>query len=219
MSTLVISDLHLSSHFEPDKYEYLAGLIDSYRKVIINGDLWSIYSDTWDHFQESMWIDLILNIATKDFTYIVGNHDPLFMQSENSPLYSNIQNEITIQNLKNSFYITHGDNLLNSGFRSNYLAPFNRRTGIDRRTTYPLESYANKSKPISSVKNSILKKRNRSIAKEIDKKGADYAVFGHTHQAEICEEMKFINTGLIGYGYASYLVIREDSFELVEEKY
>lgn len=219
MSTLVISDLHLSSHFEQAKFEYLNGLIGRYSKVIINGDLWSIYSDTWEDFQESKWIDLILNLTKKDYSYIVGNHDPFFMQSESCHLYSKIQNEITIENQKQSFFVTHGDNLYSPGFRSNYLAPFNRRTGIDNKIRYPLESYASRLKPISSVKSSVLKRKNRSIPHKIDRKGADYAVFGHTHQAEVSEDMRYINTGFIGYGYASYLVIHDESFELVEENY
>ena len=63
--TLVISDLHLTTASDPKKFRFLKKLISSFDRVIINGDLWCVYTDTFDQFINSDWQRLFPLLKSK----------------------------------------------------------------------------------------------------------------------------------------------------------
>src|SRR3989338_7398847 len=75
MNILVISDTHLSLHFEEKKFRLLESLIKKHDQVIINGDFWEGFVISYDKFILSPWRNLFPILKMKNAIYIFGNHD------------------------------------------------------------------------------------------------------------------------------------------------
>ncbi len=67
----------------------------------------------------------------------------------------------------------------------------------------------------------LYEKQNRELKNIIKNKQTknNFYLFGHTHLAEIDNNLNFINTGMVQYGIGQYLVIDENGFDLKNEYY
>jgi len=223
VNILILSDLHLTSKFEKNKYNYLIGLISKYDKVILNGDFWSAYSTTATKFMKSKWNKLFPLLKSKDTTYIYGNHDRKeWNTSDLVNLFSTKQTNKEIINIGTTTYIIeHGNNLLPKDSLTNTtFMKINRALKIDDLIRYPIEKWIIKRLGINFYTkftkglNEILKHYASS-----NLKNNEILITGHTHSPEIDLNNHFIAGGIVNFGHAQYLVIKEEDIELIKETY
>lgn len=221
MKTLVCSDIHLRNKFEPKKFVYLKNLFSQFDQIIINGDFWCVFSDDFSDFFKSPWRHLFPILKSKKTIYVNGNHDPakytlgdlkLFCQ-ENVPEYK-------LQSGKNLFHIIHGHQYLPWTYTDTPQRIQLLRKIYYNQILYFLEATAHfffghhAAKVVSHVQNNIFREyAHRHM------KSNEYLITGHSHSPEIDLPNHFINDGFIQNGLAVYLVIEDDKFDLVYDKY
>ena len=218
--TLVISDLHLTTTPDPKKFRFLKKLISSFDRVIINGDLWCVYTDTFDQFINSDWQRLFPLLKSKKTIYLNGNHDEA--KYTDNRIYQFCDQQLAQYTLSDppfTFHIEHGPRLTQQKY------PLSQRK-LDLYHRYKVQKIINFSQQL--VLNlagyfpiRIISKKHNNLLRNFSKKlpKNQYLVCGHTHLPEYDQKNKFINTGFIDGGYASYLAIWGDSFELITTKY
>lgn len=204
MKTLIISDTHLTHKFDEKKFLFLKNLFSQYDNIILNGDFWDGYSTTFDQFISSKWSGLFSLLKNKGAIYLFGNHDKKIFNDERMSLFSTVQKDfhlLTINTL--SYHIEHGQALYPS---------FDDLFSLSRKVllyvnfiTHLIENTLMK---IGSPQNTLLKRANRSIKNKLKtKKFPHWYLCGHTHVAEFDLKNKFVNSGYIQYGKATYLII------------
>ncbi len=213
-----MSDLHLLPSFVPTKYEFLQKLISQCEQLIINGDLWSYYHNSFDDFFNSEWNKLFPLMLSKNAIYIYGNHDEARWSDSRVNQFSKIQtDQYKIQTESNTFYIVHGHRILYGNAGPNILA-----LNIKKAVHFEKLRYFIEARLIGTTSTSpfltILNKKLKKYAIEHLKQG-EILVTGHTHHPEVDLENRFINEGFVNFGLAHYLEINEDSFELKFAKY
>lgn len=210
MKILVISDTHFGPKVD-GRLDKLKELIFKYDKVIINGDFFERYLQTFDQFINSGWSELFPLLKSKDAVYIYGNHDKKEFSDERTSLFSNFQGdsyELTSGN--KTFHFTHG-HLFHQGVEEKYKAilyvkPLTAfvffggnliyRTGI-----YFLFPFA--------------RRMNKRIYNSWMNKGEDkILICGHSHLATISEDKRYFNSGLIRWNYFSYIEIEDGEIKL-----
>ncbi len=218
--TLVISDLHLTSHFDPKKFRFLKRLISRFDRVVINGDLWCIYTDTFDQFLASNWNRLFPLLKSKKTIYLNGNHDA--KKFTDGRVYQFCDQQLTKYTLSDppyTFHLEHGPRLTKQKYSlgKTYIAVFHalkiqRLVSFLQTLFFSLFGYQSIKIFNTHFNNLLRRSANKLPANE-------YLVTGHTHLPELDQKNKFINTGFIGDGVATYLAIWGDSFELIKTKY
>lgn len=221
MKTLVVSDLHLTSKFDQKKFNFLYKLFNQYDSIIINGDFWSIYSNTFDEFLKSKWNKLFKLMLNKKTIYIYGNHDQKQFIDDRASLFSTEQayfKEFDSGEIK--FRIEHGHLHLRHKSNSNqYFLKLNRYLKIDERVRHPLDKILYKYMMRNNVRE-FLKKINKRLESKIKAIHHNKVVItGHTHIPEINLESGFVNTGFVGQGMAWYLEIENGKYDLKFSKY
>lgn len=205
---LVISDLHLTTNFIQKKYNYLKKLFLSVDKIIINGDFWTAYYNTFGEFLDTKWRGLFPILKRKKAIYIYGNHDKEIWQDSRNNEFSVWQgNEYKLETHGINYLFTHGHSILGDSISSESFMRTWRFFKFDA-IKYVIESLllraigASVYRPASLINNKVKK-----ISKII--KDADYLVIGHTHWGEIDKNNKLINSGIIHSGISSYIVIED----------
>lgn len=218
MKTLIFSDSHLTDRFEEDKYLYLTRIISSVDRVIINGDFWEGFWIPFDHFFNSKWQKLFPLLKEKQTTYIFGNHDFEEVNDRDKiKHFSDIQTaSYTFSEQGKTFIIEHGHRIF--------------PTERDEINTQSL-SFRLKVKTIHVCGHiataltgdhyqQFLLKNNTIMKQKLGKpKKNIYRIFGHTHCPEFDITNNFINTGLIKFGLAQYILIDDGKITLVKERY
>lgn len=208
--TLVISDLHLTKHFNKKKFEFLKELIGTVDKVVINGDFWSYYSTTFNGFVNSRWKGLFKLLKEKDTTYVFGNHDQKIWCNDKVNLFSTKQvEEEEIKIGKFTYKITHGHKLVKKNYIDSDLYTKIFRLFYLDAFRYSLETILIKIFGLSLY--SAAKRINlnyKEIASQLPNN--HILVTGHSHYLEIDLANKYINSGFIHSGYATYVVLEED---------
>lgn len=223
MNILILSDLHLTSKFDKNKYNYLVELINKYDKVILNGDFWSAYSTTATKFMNSKWNKIFPLLKDKNTSYIYGNHDREKWNNSNLVnLFSNKQtNKETITLGNTTYIIEHGNNLLPKDSLTNpTFMKLNRALKIDDLIRYPIEKWIIKRLGINVYMN--FTKGINEILKHYastNLKDNEILITGHTHSPEIALNKHFIAGGILNFRHAQYVVINKDSVELIKETY
>ena len=207
MKTLIFSDSHLTAHFDSAKCAFLQRLISSYDQVIINGDFWDGYETTFHKFANSEWKKLFPLLLKKNTIYLFGNHDKKHWTLK-PELFSVDQGERFVLPVgKKQLVIEHGHKISPS---------------FD--ITYPKIAYV-LSAFFSSRRFSfgrLLQGEQNMMMKHFAKNhlaSNEVLVCGHSHVAENSRHQKFMNTGLIDYGVASYLSVENSTFKLHTETY
>src|SRR3989339_340208 len=109
MKILVFSDTHLYLPFDQKKFDFLKKIISESDQVIINGDFFDSYINTFDEFIKSPWKQLFPLLKKKEAVYLFGNHDLKKVSDNRVGLFSVSQknrHQIIINNKK--FLIEHG---------------------------------------------------------------------------------------------------------------
>ena len=216
MKTLIVSDIHLRSVFDKKKYLYLEKLFSSVDHIILNGDFWDGYRTTFDHFVSSEWNKLFPLLKSKGTVYLYGNHDQRQFCDERTSLFSVEQKDNHI--LKNesiTYYIEHGDTLCPS---IDVIYHLSRKLLSYINMFFQFIEYI--SSRIGSPHTILLKLTNRTIKKKLKKiQFPHWYLCGHTHLAEFDEIDKFVNSGYIQYGKASYLIADSSGLSLRTDRY
>lgn len=209
MKTLVISDTHLDLPFEEKKFKVLNRIISQADKVIINGDFWEGFLLTFEQFYHSDWRNLFPLLKSKNTVYVFGNHDAEeYNNPEKLHEFSDIQTSRYEYAVNGSTFIfEHGHRLLplekekpdvtDPQFQST-VRRFNTLEKLLIQVGGPLYQYA-----VSGF--------NTVIKNKIQVELLENEVFfcGHTHTPELNLKRRFINSGVIKYGLAQYLLIDE----------
>ena len=217
MTTLVFSDTHLTNKFDSKKFTYLKRLIESYDRVVINGDFWNRAQTTFDKFVNSKWKSLFPLLKEKKAIYIYGNHDLKRWCDERVNLFSVDQKEVHKMKMgKYILYIEHGHEITPNFFDRNLWIP-------------PLKLADDLNHLIVSLSLKYAKERYLSLGmKENEKmktwgknnlKESEILVVGNSHIPEYDLAGRYINTGYIMNNHSSYLVIDGSKAKIVVEKY
>lgn len=222
MTTVVISDLHLTGKFDARKFDYLKGIIAKADWVIINGDFWDGELCTFKEFLRSRWKELFPLLRSKGAIYIYGNHDPRKRNDERTAFFSIYQTDsLDIRTGKLSLHIEHGDRIAPEGSIIGWLAPI---TIGDKPVGAQILALLAKIGLFLFGKwgLNIKERRNNEKMKRWCQQNLEenrILVCGHTHLAELDPSARFVNTGFIDCGYAQYLKIEDGEIILVEESY
>jgi len=215
MKTLVFSDSHLGKNFEERKFKFLTKIITHADRVIINGDFWEGKVISFQNFIYSPWHHLFPLLKKKKAVYIFGNHDNQNLTNAKTYLFSDIQ--IKRYELKSNgsvFIFEHGNR---------FFPTLGEKINVKSKTFFDV---------FENLENFLVRNFNKKVfdffGREINgivkKKVGElqpnhYFVCGHTHLAEIDEENRFLNCGLIKHGLGQYLIIEDGLFDLREEWY
>ena len=224
MRTVIFSDTHLSAHFEPKKFAFLAKIIQSADQVIINGDFWDSYLTSFEAFMTSQWQQLFPLLKAKKAIYIYGNHDPIQFADERVNLFSDQQLlEVELLAGGRRFLIEHGDSfdlLFQQWDKSWWGHLLFHLPGMLRFLMWGEWIVAKLINPYFSQKR--FQRFNEEIKAKTREKLApnEILVCGHTHSAEMDLAHQFVNHGVIRNGLGQYAVITDDGqIQLHEERY
>ncbi|MFA6017213.1 MAG: metallophosphoesterase [Patescibacteria group bacterium] len=209
MQILVFSDTHLYLPFDQKKFNFLKKIISNSDQVIINGDFFDSYMNSFEEFIKSPWNKLFSLLKTKKTVYIYGNHDQKKSTDNQVNLFSEIQTERYKINLNNKIYIfEHGhktrptpDMLFKMNWKFKHygiiLVHFVRNLLIKIFGKFIIQLTFGR-----------LNKGSKKIIKKLYKpKNNEFYVIGHNHFGEIDEKNHFAVSGMILYGFAQYLTI------------
>lgn len=209
MKILVISDTHLYSPFNQKKFNFLKKIISGSDKVIINGDFFDSYINTFDEFIKSPWKQLFPLLKKKGAVYLFGNHDLKKVSGNRTGLFSVSQNnryEMTLSGKKFlfehghltrptldvrfhfSWQVKHYGMLVGHIFRNLLVKIFGK---LAVRILFGHLNAGSK----EYIKNTYKPKDN------------EFFIIGHNHFGEIDEKNRFAASGMILYGFAQYLTI------------
>ncbi len=219
MKTLIVSDIHLGRVANEAKLDFLYSLFSSYDHIILNGDFWCYYSTDFKNFLRSRWNVLFPILKKKEAVYIYGNHDRAQWCLEGTEKFSSTQtSRYSFDVGEKKFLIEHGDRPFNKLCINNFLAikfcRFINRVFSDDWYLRMSSEFFNETIP--NFFNAQLKEF--LVSGNTDVKDC-YYVFGHTHAAEIDQELKFINTGCIGPKKAEFLEIDNKELNLRTHTY
>lgn len=218
--TLVISDLHFTNKFDQKKYDFLERLISKFDQVIINGDLWCVLTINFDEFLGSGWKHLFPLLKSKKTIYLSGNHDPAKFTDDRVFLFCDQHlKEYVLKDDPFVFHIQHGPKLLKRDYPEDEPTINFLKLIRFQPIMVTAQKIALKTLGLTSVR--LASQGDNNILRKLAQKLSDnnFLVTGHTHLPEFDPQNKFINTGFIGEGFASYLAIYGDSFELITKKY
>lgn len=215
MKTVVLSDTHLSSKFHQKKFDYLLSVIENADKVIIAGDFWDGFSITFDTFVNSKWQRLFPYLLEKNAVYLYGNHDREDWCDERVSLFSVEQGMETVLDVNGrEYHVAHGHTIFE---------PFEIWPEVNNRIILKISSYVNVARRLLWAES--LPKQGSAINTPMSKwatsnlSGDQMLICGHSHYPEIDFAKKFINSGFIGLGHASHVLIDADSPRIVSERY
>lgn len=219
MKTLIISDLHLT-YFKPKKCAYLLKLFAGFDQIIINGDLWSYYSITFDEFVKSKWSQLFPILKQKNTIYLFGNHDKQKYCDTRVNLFSTQQaQELKLKVGSETLNITHGQKMCDLKEHLNEtIIAIQRKLRFDTLIRYPLETFFVRTHLLAPAIASRLNAETKAY-KQAHYPATEWLVIGHTHLPELDHNLKYINTGVVNHGVVSYLSITDTTFELIYDTY
>lgn len=219
MNTIILSDTHLTDSVRPKKLALLRSIIEPADRVIIAGDFWDSYLTSFDRFLASPWQDLFPLLLERQTVYLYGNHDPASASDERARQFSVLQaDEYRLRVGKWQLLIQHGHrihehldakvpwwmiNRYTAGATALFQAGLFQLLGADRtlQLLYARENDAMRMWAATNLKPD------------------EILVTGHNDYAEIDLTHQFICTGLIRYGFVSYLHIEESEFSIVRATY
>ncbi len=216
--TIIFSDTHLTKRIDQKKLSIIKQIVEDADTVIINGDLWEHLVMTFDQFIASEWNTLFDLLKKKQAIYVTGNHDRALDLDQRTALFSlkTISGTYTFTQGKYTYEVKHGheDSFL-SGLV--YTLFFHNLTAV-RIVTLPFNLPRIICEYITAKTGvSFLGFLNLNI-KNMRRSKTTFTITSHTHAPEIDYQKRYINTGFINAGYASYVVIT-DKPRLMEMRY
>lgn len=215
-STLIISDLHLTHHFNRRKFEFLRRLFSSVDQVILNGDFWDGYMTTFDKFMRSRWAEIFPLLKSKHTIYIFGNHDaPRFSDSRVKLFCDQTTHHYQLKLKNKTLRIEHGDEIMlkETSYDPGLLIKISALV-INGIHWFGTKFWGTRFYRIHRVWNTQGKEWVKQNLTD-----QEIIVTGHTHSAEFSPQDKFINSGCVQYGFAQYLLVKDGTIEPMEERY
>lgn len=221
MNILIFSDTHLYLPFDEKKYNFLKKIIEKSERVIINGDFFDNYMTDFDKFVNSPWNKLFPLLKNKKTVYIYGNHDKRSFSDRRVDLFSDIQAErYKIKTQNKTFIFEHGQKtrvtpdtawelskeILHYGM---CIGHFIRRLMV--------KVFGKIFITLRFAHRNV--KSKRKIAEMYKPQDNEIYIIGHNHFGGVDEKNHFAASGMILYGFASYLTIENDKIYLHEEWY
>jgi UDP-2,3-diacylglucosamine pyrophosphatase LpxH len=220
MKTLIISDIHLTPLFNQNKFDYLKKLFNRFDRIIVNGDLYDGYLFSFDQFAQSKWKPLLEILRSKKTMYFYGNHDKGTWIKGKAEKYVDYTDKVhKVKYGKYLLWMEHGD-LINRSIAEKIPWAANRITAwiVHFIRIWGViifgDSFYKKLNPYHILVHKDLK----SWAKQNLKDG-QILICGHSHTACLDLENHYANSGFVGQGWASYLVLEDNEIKLVEERY
>jgi predicted phosphodiesterase len=216
MHILVFSDTHIDDVFCEKKYNYLSHIIRQSDQVIVNGDLWDGYDQTFDQFLDSPWKHLFPLLLQKNAVYIYGNHDSRVLSDERTSLFSVHQTyAYQISEGKQRYIFEHGHE---QAWFPMYFK--NDSYPVSTKNQHKMASYIQQMALRTKLRE-LFRYGNESIKRTVcGTLGQNDTYFcGHTHYAEYDKEKRFINSGIFHFGIAEYVTITNGSIQLHQDKY
>jgi predicted phosphodiesterase len=217
MRTLVISDLHLTHHFDQRKFQLLKELLSNVDRVVLNGDFWDSYISTFEQFITSEWTQLFSILKSKETYYIFGNHDKEAASDSRRELFSNYSGKsFTLPASDKKHYFTHGDSITHA---TDSIFPFLTKIKaiVDAYSVFKLVGVKTLGRYFylrEVFDNAKMKKWRK------DNLASDTVLFcGHTHLSEANVAEGFYNSGFIEHGHADYILIENDLATLYFQNY
>lgn len=227
MKIVIFSDTHLTSKFDERKFKYLCRIIRSADKVLINGDFWDSWFTDFDSFVNSPWSKLFPLLRSKDTVYIFGNHDPKNLCDARTSLFSvENKNFFEISCANNLYHIEHGHKLLESR-ESFFLRPYysflayinSRKIRIFFYAILRFFEYLGwKIGGSFLMMNRYIGGRKNDIQRRYGPENR-FLICADTHKCALDLSKQYANSGLINFGYASYISIIAGKISLHTEKY
>ena len=223
MKTLIISDLHLNTHFDESMYDYIVKLLDRVDQVVINGDFWDYYLCTFEEFVNSKWSQLFPKFKEKNTIYVYGNHDKSIFADERTLLFSHEQrDEYTLHSGDKKYIIEHGHRVapemddkhptLTRIF--DFMYP---RFYFYMMRDLPITRFVHRK--IIFPKQEKLDVIMQEYVAGLDEPDVNGYVFGHSHIFDEARIPKYYNSGSFWGGIAHYLVIEDGIVSAKEEQY
>jgi predicted phosphodiesterase len=221
MRILIFSDSHLYTPVDHKKLEFLKKIIKAADRVIINGDFYDSYMNTFEEFLNSQWKELFPLLKSKKAIYIYGNHDARKSSDKKADLFSEVQAErYKIKTGNKTFIFEHGHKTRVTAdvshnipwkwlHRAIVIGHIGRQIMVSLLGKLFLRlrfSYRNKNS-------------KRRIMEMYDPKEDEIYIIGHNHWGEIDVKNHFASTGAILYGYYQYLTIEDSVIKLHEGWY
>lgn len=222
MRTLIISDLHLGSRFQPERLAFLKELFSKADRIILNGDFWDLYTDKFEAFVNSPWRELFPILKEKQAIYIEGNHDHKAHSGKEVSLWAAEHvEECILKAGKYTLHVEHGHRKL----EKNPDKPSTKKSTVFRTLKYHIWFRDPVERWLVNHDNQIL---HRWHMGKNQRKLMQYAktlpenhilVTGHTHLPLFEPENQFINTGYINHTVAYYLWVEDGVLTYVKERY
>lgn len=229
MKTIVFSDTHLSHKFEPRKFSYLTKIISQVDRVIINGDFWDGERTSFERFVTSKWRKMFPLLLEKKTIYIHGNHDPAKLCDSRMREFCVKDCEVYEFNADHKrFLLQHGDRIVYQ-FKPGVIKVYSAVMDFLKRVSlYSLiQKFIRAGMRLGyfvlgadfMTTTSIAKKNNQVMKDFHDSSDGAWLICSDTHFSEIDRQKRFVNTGCILHGRASYLRINGEKMELIKERY
>lgn len=216
MKILVFSDTHLMLPFDQKKFDFLKKIISDSDQVIINGDFFDSYMNTFDEFIKSSWKQLFPLFKEKEAVYLFGNHDLKKVSDNRTGLFSVSQknrHQLIFNGKK--FFFEHGHltrptldvrfhfswQVKHYGMLVGHIIRNLLVTIFGKLAVRALFGHLNKGSK-TYIKNNYHPKNN------------EFYVIGHNHYGEIDEKNHFAASGMILYGFAQYLTIDSETAQI-----
>ena len=209
MKILVFSDTHLYLPFDSKKFNFLKKIVFDADQVIINGDFFDSYMNTFDEFVKSPWNKLFPILKSKKTVYIYGNHDQKKFSDNRTNLFSEMQTERYKMKTDNKIYIfEHGHKTRPTPdmlFKMSWKLKHYGIIFVHLARNLMIKIFG---KFIIQLMFGRLNKGSKKIIKKLYKpKNNEFYIVGHNHYGEIDEKNQFATSGMILYGFAQYIII------------
>ena len=207
---LVISDTHLTTKFNPKKFELLRGLINSCDQVVINGDFYEGFVINFSKFVTSPWQQLFPILKQKKAIYLPGNHEKNLPDHGYEQFCDQVMEKYEFEQNGVTFHVFHGHGVDRTFDVRNPNFPRFISGVVSRSEKIVCAVFGRRYTKIYKYENQILKRwklKNLPLN--------DWLICGHTHLAELDETARFANSGLfLSEKLASYLTIENGKIDL-----
>lgn len=214
VKSLFISDLHLSTSFDPKTYRYLFALVKKYQNVYILGDLFEGYKNNPSDVTNSEWGPFFDLLKTKKTYMFLGNHDNCSIQDlKDLNIFKGVYNQFNLKIGTKNYYLCHGHTYypsLDMQFKCSlfpiWVTKILLKINGFEKTAKKGALRFRQQKDFNSYSQVDLKLLRRFKS---NKNNNQILLCGHTHNPKFDLKNNYINTGFINYGFASYFVIDE----------
>jgi predicted phosphodiesterase len=212
MKYLIFSDTHLTPKFDARKFAFLKEAVSQSDQVVINGDFWEGFSNTFDAFVTSEWSTTLFPLLKKKkAVYLYGNHDKEAKCDKRTSLFSDKQaHSYSFKSGDKTFIVRHGND--------DVTLP-----DLPKAAFYVLETLEDVLVKVFSIvflkiaygwMNNKIKVENKAKLKK-----NEVLIIGHTHLAEVDLKNNFVNAGFNKHGVGQYVFVEDGVVTPVRRKY